>query len=236
MRKTALAFALWGFATIHGAEPLRPITDAVTKTFGVATTQAVVLLKSDGSPAVPDTWTLFASDPYRVGDLVKLKVDRVSSGNQIGWQAQSAGSGRLLERVPPLPLDWSLVQQGPAEVRRKALQTAALAKTSFTHISYQLTTNPETRRPEWGLVVADATLREVGFLIIAADTGAVVHQNFQAALPAVPSTGNRPTTPIEEGEEAARRVKDGARQAWDWTERAGRKTGGFFRELFRPRR
>ena len=38
---------------------------------------------------------------------------------------------------------------------------------------------------------------------------------------------------IESGEDAAKAVKQGARKAWDWTEKAGRETGGFFKELFR---
>jgi hypothetical protein len=222
---------------VHGAEPLRPLTEAVTKDFGVATTQAARLLKSELSPATPTGWSLFASDPYRPGEQVKLKLERVSQGALIGWKAQSAGAGQLLQRVPPLPINWSMVQLGPVEVERKVKQMAVLAKTPFTHIAYQLTTNPTSRRPEWGLVLADATLTEVGFLIIAADSGAVVHQDFQRRLPPGEAAGGRrPTSAAEEGEEAARRVKEGARQAWDWTERAGRKTGGFFRELFRPRR
>jgi hypothetical protein len=233
MMKTALVLAVWGVAAVHGAEVLRPLTDAVTRDFGVATTQAARLLKSELSPATPTGWSLFASDPYRPGEQVKLKLERVSQGALIGWKAQSAGAGQLLQRVPPLPINWSMVRLGPMEVERKAKQMAVLAKMPFTHIAYQLTTNPTSQRPEWGLVLADATLTEVGFLIIEADSGAVVHQDFQRRLP---PGGGRVTKAEEEGEEAARRVKEGARQAWDWTERAGRKTGGFFRELFRPRR
>jgi hypothetical protein len=93
MKKTALALALWSIATVHGAEPMRPLTDAVTKDFGAATTQAARLLKSELSPTVPTSWTLFASDPYRTRDQVKLKLDRVSDGAQIGWSAQSMGAG-----------------------------------------------------------------------------------------------------------------------------------------------
>lgn len=148
MNTIGFVLLLGSMVSTQAAEPLRPLVDAVTRDFGVAVTQSTRLLKSELSPAAPEVCSLFASDPYRAGDLVKIKLDRVSRGNQIGWQAQSAGAGRLLQRIPPLPIDWALVQLGPLEVRRKAQQTAALAKASFTHIAFQLTTNAQTRRPQ----------------------------------------------------------------------------------------
>lgn len=238
MNKWLLAWLACSLTPALAVDPMRPIVEAVSRDFGVATTRSVRLLKSELSAQAPVSWALFANDPYRPADLVKLKLDRTGTGNPPGWRAQALGSGQLLQRVPPLPINWALVQQGPVEVRRKALQTAALAKTPISHIAYQLTTNPTSKRPEWGLVLTDSKLTEVGFLIIAADNGAVIHQDFQRSLapPTRPPGLRRPPSAAEEGEQAARRVKDGARQAWDWTERAGRRTGGFFRELFKPRR
>ena len=76
----------------------------------------------------------------------------------------------------------------------------------------------------------DATGYEVGFCIISAETGAVRYQSW---TPKAVAGESRPTTPETEGERAAKKVKAEVRKAWNWGENAGRRTGGFFRELFR---
>ena len=35
------------------------------------------------------------------------------------------------------------------------------------------------------------------------------------------------------GARAAQKIKEKSRQAWNWTEKAGRETGNFFKELFK---
>ncbi len=211
------------------ADPLQPQRDAVSAAFGKATAQAARLLKSERAKADPLVWLVFAEDAHRPTDLVKLRLER-QPGTQ-AWVATSAGAGQLLQRVPPARLDWARVKVGPAEARLTAEQGAKLAKAAFDQVEFQLATQPATGVPEWALTLYDAQGLEVGFVIVSGETGAVIHQDFTGPVPPVPRAKNDPD--VDSGEEAARAVKRGARKAWDWTEKAGKETKGFFKELFR---
>jgi hypothetical protein len=221
-------------AQVRGADPLQPQREAVAAAFGKATVLATRLLKSERSKAEPLVWLVFAEDAHRKEDLVKIRLQR-QPGIQ-GWVASSAGAGQLLQRVPPSRLDWMRVRVGPAEARLTAEQGAKLAKTTFDQVAFQLATQPSSGAPEWAVSLFDTQGFEVGFVIVSAETGAVVHQDFTGPVPPVAANA-RPKgevdDEVESGEEAARAVKRGARKAWDWTEKAGKETKGFFKELFR---
>jgi hypothetical protein len=224
---------LWsGDMQIKAAEPLRPQRAAVAEAFGMVTAQATRLMKSERSKAEPLVWLVFAEDTHRKEELVKLRLERQAGRPE--WLATSAGAGQLLQRVPPLRLEWSRVKVGPAEARLTAEQGAKLAKATFDEVEFQLATQPTTNAPEWALTLFDAQGLEVGFVIVSAETGAVIHQDFSGPVPPVPSGYRKKgDDEVDSGEEAARAVKRGARKAWDWTEKAGKETKGFFKELFR---
>lgn len=236
--KLSLTFAVLGIviemgaACLVGAEPLLAQREALALAFGKATVTGTRLVKGERSKGDPLVWLVFAEDMHRRDDLVKLRLDR-QAGRE-GWQVASVGAGELLQRVPPMRLDWAKVKVGPAEARLTAEQGARLAKAAFDQVEFQLATQPTTGLPEWGLTLFDVQGVEVGFVVLSAETGAVIHQDFGVVAPPVAGGRRAKSGPeIESGEEAARVVKRGARKAWDWTEKAGRETGGFFKELFR---
>jgi len=222
-----------GMGSLVAAEPLLSQREAVAEVFGKATVTATRLVKSERSKVDPFVWLVFAEDLHRKENLVKVRLDR-QPGKE-GWQVTSGGAGELLQRVPPMRLDWAKVKVGPAEARLTAEQGAKLAKATFEQVEFQLATQPTTGVPEWGLTLFDAQGVEVGFVVVSAETGAVIHQDFGVVAPPPVAGGQREKSgqAIESGEDAAKAVKQGARKAWDWTEKAGRETGGFFKELFR---
>lgn len=214
------------------AEPLLPQQKAVAEVFGKATVDATRLVKSERSKGEPLVWLVFSEDTHRQGELVKIRLER-QPGTQ-AWRALSAGAGQLLQRVPPLRMNWAKVRVGPAEARLTAEQGAKLAKAVFDSVEYQLAMQPTNQSPEWALTLFDTQGKEMGFVVLSAETGAVVHQDFTGPVPPPVAQGaKRDDGEVDSGEEAARAVKRGARKAWDWTEKAGRETGNFFRELFR---
>jgi hypothetical protein len=210
--------------------PLDPLKELVTRDFGAATSAGARLLKSEPVALEPASWNLFATDPYLPKELVKIRLTRSGEAPTASWIATAVGSGRLLKRVPPLQLTWERVRISPLQARRIAADSSALARVPFTQAAFQLANNPQTNLPEWGLILSDERGQEVGFIVISAENGAVLHQDFRRAE--APSD-KRPRTPEEKGEAAADSVRQGMRDAWDWTERAGRTTGSFFRRLFR---
>lgn len=214
----------------QAAQPLAPVRDAVNTVFGKATTEGARLLKSPQVEGEPMLWHLFADDPHRPGELVKIGVSRETGGQT--WTAQALGSGQLLQKVPPARIDLAKVKVGPVEARRTAEQGAALARAEFSRVEYQLALQPASGALEWALTLFDAKAQEVGFVVLSAETGAIVHQDFSPPPPPGASSKSNKDS-IDSGEEAARAVKQGARRAWEWTEKAGRETRGFFRELFR---
>lgn len=218
-------------AESRAAQPLLPVRDAVALAYGQTTAEGARLLKSAAVEGEPTLWHLFTDDPHRDGDLLKIAVSREPGGKT--WTAQSAGSGQLLQRVPPERVDFTRVKVGPVEARRAAAQGAALARATFEKTEFQLATQPTTGAPEWALTLFDAQGNETGFVVVSAETGAVIHQDFTALEAPVAGKKNKDDGDIDSGEEAARAVKRGVRRAWNWTEKAGRETKGFFRELFR---
>lgn len=230
---TVLGFAIeMCVASLGAAEPMAEAKEAVAAAFGKATVDATRLVKSERSKVDPFVWLVFAEDTHRKDELVKVRLDR-QPGRE-GWQVTSGGAGQLLQRVPPMRLDWGKVKVGPAEARLTAEQGAKLAKAGFEQVEFQLATQPTTGAPEWGLTLFDGQGVEVGFVVVSAETGAVIHQDFGVVPPPVAGVQREKSgTEIESGEDAAKAVKRGARKAWDWTEQAGRETGGFFKELFK---
>lgn len=230
---TVLGFVVEiGMGALMAAEPLLSQREAVADAFGKATVTATRLVKSERSKVDPFVWLVFSEDSHRKDDLVKVRLERQPGKG--GWQVTSGGAGQLLQKVPPMRLDWSKVKVGPAEARLTAEQGAKLAKATFEQVEFQLATQPKTGAPEWGLTLFDAQGVEVGFVVVSAETGAVVHQDFGTVVtPVAGAQREKSGQSIESGEDAAKAVKQGARKAWNWTEKAGRETGGFFKELFR---
>ncbi len=199
---------------------------AIVRQFGEAQLQNVILVTAAANETDPVQWTVFSRDPYREGDLLRS----IATNTNGVWDATPAGAGRLLQRVPSQRIDFKRLKVDSKEARRLATAAAALAKVTFTKVGYQLAANEQNGSPEWGLAFTNQQNLEVGFCIVSGETGAVTFQDWTADTP----VSDKPLTEAEkQGAEAAQRVKKGVRKAWDWTEDAGKKTGGFFRELFK---
>ena len=230
----ALLFMFSVGSTLEAQEPMADIKSAILQGYGRATLEGLRLFKGESASSEPFIWTVFTMDPHRTGELIKLQVERAQG--QKAWTVKSLGAGDLLTRMPPAKLDLSRVKVGPVEALRTAQQGAALAKVSFARVAYQLAAQPQTGLPEWALFLVDSAGAEVGFIVLSAETGAVTHQDF-SMKPVRGAKGTPGSSDSSDGgqrgEEAAKAVKEGMRKAWDWTERAGRETKGFFKELFR---
>jgi len=207
------------------------IATVIDQEYGAATSEGILLLQSPASAGDPDQWTVYARDAFRQGELVRAAVTLQNRS----WAPRANGAGsKLLNRVPPQPLAFSRVNYRSSDVRKIAQQNAALAKVNFVTAAYQLAANATTGAPEWGLALNNANGEEVGFIVISAETGAVIHQQWgnglSSSVPGGPVTSSEPGS---KGEKAADDVKRTARRAWEWTGDTGLEVGRFFKRLFR---
>lgn len=225
MKKLISSLALLFLASVPHARANPEVPAAVAQSFGTATAESIVLMKGSGTTAEPVEWTVYARDAFRPADILRITVKMEGPV----WKATPAGAGtKILDRVPPMAIDFSRLRYRSADARVMAAKSAALAQTTFASIDYQLAANAETGTPEWGMALKDDTGYEVGFVVVSAATGAVSFQDWSPQVAA--STAEEPG---DEGERAARSVKKAARKAWNWTDNARKETRGFFRELFR---
>jgi hypothetical protein len=228
--KTSLLFCcLLASASLSHANP--EIATIIDQEYGAATSEGVVLLQSAPSAADPVQWSVFARDPFRPGELVCALLIAGKSG----WAPKPAGAGtKLLTRVPPQVIAFNRIKFRSSDVLKIAQQNAALAKTNFVTASYQLAANAVSGAPEWGLALNDTNNEEVGFIVISAETGAVVHQQWDNGLASnVPGSPVSSSPPNSKGEKAADDVRRAARRAWEWTGDTGLEVGHFFKRLFK---
>ncbi len=207
------------------------IATIVDQEYGAATSEGIVLLQSPASAADPAQWAVFARDPFRPGELVRATI----TAEPGGWAPKADGAGnRLLGRVPPQTIAFNRIKYRSSDARRIAQQNAMLAKVNFVTAAYQLAANATTGAPEWGLALIDANDVEVGFVVISAETGAVLHQQWSNGLASqVPGGPITSPEPGFKGEKAAEDVRRAARRAWEWTGDTGLEVGHFFKRLFR---
>ncbi len=200
---------------------------AIVRQFGESQLQNVVLVTAvaDEGDDV-DEWKVYSVDPYRADE----QLCAIATKEDGRWEAKPDKAGKLLTRVPAQRLDFKRLRADSKEARRIVKQAAARQGVEIEDIDYQLAANDTTGAPEWGLALLDDTGYEVGFCVVSGETGLLLSEDW---TPKYETTSPSAQTRAErEGEEAAKRVKKGVRKAWNWTEKAGRKTGSFFRELF----
>lgn len=226
MKSIIVSSLLLTFASLVQANP--EIAAIIDQEYGAASAEGIVLLQSTASPADPTQWMVYVRDPFRVGELNRVLI----TANKSGWtpKADAAGS-KLLSRVPPQTIAFNRIKFSSADARKVAQQNAALSKTNFVTVAYQLAANATTGAPEWGLALNDPSGNEVGFIVVSAETGVVIHHQWTHGTQGgtysdAPSAGFK-------GEKAAEDVKRAARKAWEWTGDTGLEVGHFFKRLFR---
>jgi hypothetical protein len=216
------------FSTSLTSAAVPEIAAALRQQYGQAHLQNVVLFRASPSTIAPIQWNVYSKDPYRPGELIRT----TATLNGAQWVTSPSGAGSdLLQRTPPKTLDLTRVKIDSAAALDVAKKAAALAQATVAQAAYQLATNDSNLVPEWGIELRDATGFEIGFCVVSAETGALVHQSWTPKTAA--STSKTKSEPETEGEMAAKKVKKGVRKAWNWTEDAGKTTGSFFRELFK---
>lgn len=206
------------------------VRNAVAQAFGEAHAAKIILVQATPNAADPQQWSVYAADPFRPQEQVRSVVTLIGTV----WKAEPAGAGSLLNRTPPAPLDFTRVRVRSTAARAAVAQVAAAAQTTFASAGYQLAMN-ENGSPEWGLALMDSTGYEVGFCVVNAESGVVTFMNW-TPRGGQSTPGGTDTDLSSEGRRAAQKVKEKSRQAWNWTEKAGRETGNFFKELFRQDR
>lgn len=218
------ALGLIGMISPAAANP--EIGAAIGREFGESAVRNILLVRAGANEAEPVQWTVYYRDPHHDGKLVRSIVTKANDQ----WTAAPAGGEKTLKRAPSRALQISKATWTSQLARDTAAKAAEAAKTTFAKIEYQLAADETTGEAEWGLGLLDASGYEVGFVVVSAETGAVRSQDWTPKV----ATESRASTPEAEGERAAKRVKAEVRKAWRWGENAGRKTGSFFRELFKP--
>lgn len=226
MSGSVLALIVLGTAANSQGNP--EIGAAIAKEFGEATARNIVLVRARANEVDPIQWTVYARDPHSEGQFVRNIVTNIGGS----WTAAPAGVDKEMKRAPSRLLDLKKVGWNSKLARETAVKASELAKVGFAKVEYQLAANEETSEPEWGLALQDASGHEVGFCVVSAETGAL---RFQDWTPKPTEGSPKPSTPESEGERAAKNVKAGVRKAWNWTENAGKATGGFVRELFKDK-
>lgn len=226
MKSILASSFLLACATLAQANP--EVATIIDQEYGAASSEGIVLLQSPASPADPTQWVVYVRDPFRVGELNRVVI----TANKSGWapKADAAGS-KLLSRVPPQTIAFNRIKYRSADARKIAQQNAMLSKTNFITVAYQLAANATTGAPEWGLALNDTKGTEVGFIVVSAETGAVIHQQWNNGIQGggysdAPAPGSK-------GEKAAEDVRRTARKAWEWTGDTGVEVGRFFKRLFR---
>ena len=225
MKTSLLCSLLLASASLCQANP--EIATVIDQEYGAATAAGVVLLQSPASATDPIQWSVYARDPFRQGELVRATVT-LDKG---AWIPRVNGAGtKLLSRVPPQVIVFNRIKYRSSDALKVAQQNAMLAKTNFVTASYQLAADAATGAPQWGLALNGTDGNEVGFIVISAETGAIIHQQWNNGLantdPGAPAPGSK-------GERAADDVKRAARNAWQWTGDTGLEVGHFFKRLFK---
>ena len=225
MKTSLLCTLLLASASLCQANP--EIATVIDQEYGAATSAGMVLLQSPASATDPIQWLVYARDPFRPGELVRATVSLEKSA----WVPRANGAGaKLLARVPPQVIVVNRIKYRSSDAFKVAQQNALLAKANFVTASYQLAADATTGAPQWGLALNGTDGNEVGFIVISAETGAVIHQQWNNGLantdPGAPARGSK-------GEKAADDVKRAARNAWQWTGDTGVEVGHFFKRLFK---
>jgi hypothetical protein len=202
------------------------IGSAIVKQFGEAQLKNVMLVTAAATDDDPVTWTAYAIDPYRPGEQVRTRVTKQDGR----WWASPDGAGKLLPKLPKLRVDFSRLSVDAKSVRRLIDRQAEIMDVDYDTMSYQLATNETTGSPEWGIALQDEGV-EVGFCVVCGETGRILSQDWTPK--AGSAVAKAPSSAAQEGAAAAQEVKKSVRKALNWTENAGRKTGGFFKELFK---
>ncbi len=227
MKTTFLFSLLLASASLGHANP--EIAAIIAQEYGVATSVGIVLLQSPPSAVDPVQWAVYARDPFRPGELVRAAL----SAGPAGWAPKAVdGGSTLIARVPPQVIDFNRVKFRSADALKVAQQNAMLAKVNFVTASYQLAANVTTGAPEWGLALNGSEGNEIGFIVVSAETGAVIHQQWGNGLA---GNDDAPSPPNSKGEKAADDVRRAARNAWEWTGDTGLEVGHFFKRLFKSR-
>lgn len=229
MKASLLFTILLASASLGHANP--ELATVIDQEYGAATSSGVLLLQSDASAGEPTQWAAYARDPFRPGELVRASLTFANGA----WVPKPNGAGtKLLTRVPVQPISFNRIKLRSSDALKIAKQNAMLAKTNFVTASYQLAADATTGAPQWGVSLNGTNGDEVGFLVISAETGAVIHQQWDNGLasnvPGAPATAPEPGS---KGERAADNVKRAARRAWEWTGDTGLEVGHFFKRLFK---
>lgn len=203
------------------------IGSAIVKQFGEAQLKNVMLVTAAATDDDPAVWTAYAMDPYRPGEQVRTRVTKQDGR----WWASPDGAGKLLPKLPKLPVDFKRLGVDAKSVRRLIDREADLMDVDYDTMSYHLAANETTGSPEWGIALQDDEGVEVGFCVVSGETGRIISADWTPKAGAAVAKSR--SAAAQEGAEAAKEVKKSVRKAWKWTESAGKKTGGFFKELFR---
>lgn len=200
---------------------------AIVRQFGEAQLRNVMLITAPATDEEPEVWTVYSVDPYRPGEQLRSTVTKRDGR----WWAAPDGAGKLLPRLPRLAIDFKRLSVDSRNVRRIVTREANVAQVDFETMNFQLAANDATGALEWGVALQDDDGFEVGFCVISGETGSVISEDWTPKIAVISPPGQ--SSAAQEGAAAAKKVKQGVRKAWNWTESAGRKTGGFFKELFK---
>lgn len=172
MRILAILFMLLAFSgTSFGATAYEAMRTAAAERGDAILDRLIELRGLEGVPD-PSVWTLVLDDPLARGGV---RVIDVKGGQVVGERTPIAGFASLGEgAVIPLA-QLNLDSSGAFGVAERA---ANEQRVGFDRIDYSLRLDRSGGKPVWFLKLTDVTNAQVGTLSIAADTGALLEQNW----------------------------------------------------------
>ena len=149
-------------------DPAYSALRVVGKSRGEEILKHVVELRGRGGVPQPPVWKVVLEDARARGGVREIEVQR---GKVVGERTPIDHSGAGPMTLTQLNLD----SEGAFTV---ANQEAQKRNKTFDHVDYVLHSGAGNGLPVWELNLSDTKLGHVGSMTIAADSGAIVHQQF----------------------------------------------------------
>ena len=173
-------------------DPAYTALRVVGKSRGEESLKHVVELRGRLGVPQPSVWKIVLDDPHARGGIRELEVQ---NGKIVGERTP-------LDRdaVSPMALtQLNLDSEGAFTV---ANQEADKLNKQFDHVDYTLQSGAGNGSPVWKLDLNDSKAGHVGSIVIAADTGNIVHEDFDQGRVAAPLTPPLPPPASPEGPRA----------------------------------
>jgi hypothetical protein len=170
--KTAflLAFVSLSLGSLQAADTAYTALRVLGKRDGQEVLNHVIELHGRGGAPQPAVWKLVIDDPRARGGIRELEIQRGKIVSERTPTAHGAGS----------PMNFNQLNLDSEGAFTIADQEAQKANVLFSTVDYSLKAGSGAGVPVWDLELSDGKNGRVGSVEIAADSGTVLHRDFDA--------------------------------------------------------